>query len=216
MPIVAPTSTFTVGWDAPSVPSLAPPAELLRALSAALGRLGAGWYVFGAQAVVYWGRPRLTEDVDVTVQLGRIPIARLVAALEEAGFTLRVEGTRAFIDKTRVLPLLHVATGWPLDIVIGGPGLEERFLDRAVAVEIAPDVTIRMISAEDLVVTKVLAGRPKDIEDVRGILAAQNATFGVDAVRRTLGELEAALGVSDLRPVFERLYGSASRSRNES
>jgi hypothetical protein len=73
-----------------------------------------------------------------------------------------------------------------------------------------------MISAEDLVVTKVLAGRPKDIEDVRGILAAQNATFGVDAVRRTLGELEAALGVSDLRPVFERLYGSASRSRNES
>jgi hypothetical protein len=44
------------------------PAELLADLAVALGTVGARWYVFGAQAVSMWGRPRLTTDVDVTVQ----------------------------------------------------------------------------------------------------------------------------------------------------
>jgi hypothetical protein len=40
------------------------------------------WYVFGAQAALIWGCPRLTTDVDVTV--GAVPGGRpaLVAALQ--------------------------------------------------------------------------------------------------------------------------------------
>jgi hypothetical protein len=187
------------------VPSVAPPTELLRALSEALGRLNAGWYVFGAQAVLHWGRPRLTADIDVTVQMGLVTTASLLKAMQEAGFVLRVEGTPAFIEQTRVLPLLHTASQWPLDLVLGGPGLEEDFLRRAVPVEVAPGLDVPMISAEDLLVTKMLAGRSKDLDDVRGILAAQGASLDVRAVRTTLGILEKALGVSDLLPAFDRL-----------
>lgn len=108
-----------------------------------LGRLHAGWYVFGAQAVVLWGRPRLTADIDVTVQLGATRTGRLLAAMEEAGFALRVEGTPAFVEATRVLPFLHTASQWPLDLVLGGPGLEEEFLRRAVPAEVAPGLSCR-------------------------------------------------------------------------
>ncbi len=55
------------------------------------------------------------------------------------------------------------------------------------------------------IVTKILAGRPKDLDDVRGILAAQGATLNADAVREMLSMLEEALGVSDLLPIFESL-----------
>jgi hypothetical protein len=187
------------------VPSLAPPAELLRALSGVLGRLRVGWYVFGAQAVLHWGRPRFTQDIDVTVQLGSVQTSHLVEELQKAGFALRVEGTPAFIRQTRVLPLEFGSSGWALDVVLGGPGLEEEFQQRAVPVEVAPGVTVPIISAEDLVVTKVLAGRPKDLEDVRGILLAQSNGLDTGAVRRLLGQLESALGVSDLVPVFDGL-----------
>ncbi len=34
-----------------------------------LGRRGERWYVFGAQAVILWGAPRMSADVDVTVEL---------------------------------------------------------------------------------------------------------------------------------------------------
>ena len=40
--------------------------ELLAALSAVLDRRGR-WYVFGAQAVVAYGVPRFSADVDVTL-----------------------------------------------------------------------------------------------------------------------------------------------------
>lgn len=190
------------------MPSLAQPVELLQALSAAFAELRVGWYVFGAQAVLCWGRPRFTEDIDVTVLAGAVETAQLVAALERHGFSMRVEGTDAFIAQTRVVPLEFTNTGWPVDLVLGGPGLEEEFLRRAKPVVILPGVSIPVISPEDLIVTKILAGRPKDLEDVRGVVVERARTLDAAAVRRTLSMLEDALGVSDLLPAFERFVKS--------
>jgi hypothetical protein len=197
--------TFTNALARRCVPSTAPLADLLRALSGVVDALGVGWYVFGAQAVLYWGRPRFTEDVDVTVILGRIEPARLVEGLQSSGFQLRVEGTPDFIAQTRLIPLAFGAGGWALDIVIGGPGLEETFLERAVRAEIAPGLIVPIIAAEDLLVTKILAGRPKDLDDVRGVLLEQGNRLDLPAVHLTLSMLEEALGVSDLVPVLDRL-----------
>jgi hypothetical protein len=104
-----------------------------------------------------------------------------------------------------VIPLEFGSSSWALDVVLGGPGLEEEFQRRAVPVEVAPGLTVPIISAEDLVVTKVLAGRPKDLEDIRGILLAQSDGLDTGEVRRLLVQLESALGVSDLVPVFDGL-----------
>jgi hypothetical protein len=184
------------------VPSPAGPAELLADLAAALASVDARWYVFGAQAALVWGRPRLTTDVDVTVQC-RVLTRELVTALEAHGFSLRVDGTDAFIDATRVVPLDHRASGLGLDVVLAGPGLEELFLERAVPVDVG-GTAVPFISPEDLVVTKLLAGREKDIDDVRGVLAERGGTLDVVSIRTTLTLLEDALGQSDLTPALER------------
>jgi hypothetical protein len=175
---------------------------LLADLTAALTPLALRWYVFGAQAALIWGRPRLTTDVDVTVQLGSVAPARLVAALETRSFARRLQMTEAFVNQTRVLPLVHEPTGLALDIVLAGPGLEELFLSRAVHVDVA-GVDIPFISAEDLIVTKILAGRSKDIEDVRGVLAERGDRLRVSEIEQALAMVEDALGQSDLRPVFQ-------------
>lgn len=189
----------------PCVPSLTPPADLLQALSAAMAGLRLDWYVFGAQAVLHWGRPRFTEDVDVTVLAGSVTTSELVAQLQRYGFEPRVEGTPAFVEQTRVVPLTFSENGWALDLVLGGPGLEEAFLHRSILTEVAPGLSVRVICPEDLIVTKVLAGRPKDLEDARSIVQSKGDALDRDAVHRTLGMLEEALGVSDLVPMFERL-----------
>jgi len=176
-----------------------------------LQHLGAGWYVFGAQAVLLWGRPRFTADVDVTVRLDPERSRQFVAAMEEAGFALRVSATDDFAATTRVLPFVHAATGLPLDIVLAGPGLEERFISRAVPVDLGAGVPVPVICAEDLVVTKILAGRPKDIEDVRSVLLERLDRLDVASIRETLGLLEEALSVGDLVPAFE---GELARARS--
>ena len=63
---------------------------------------------------------------------------------------------------------------------------------------------VPFISPEDLIVTKLLAGREKDIDDVRGVLAERGAALDVSRIKTTLGLLEDALGQSDLTPVLER------------
>ena len=58
---------------------------------------------------------------------------------------------------------------------------------------------------------KVLAGRPKDVEDIVGILRAAPAGLDEGRVRVMLDELEAMLGQSDLVPRFD---GALARARN--
>lgn len=186
--------------------------ELLIDLAAALDGLRIPWYVFGAQAALVWGRPRLTTDVDATVKLGSIRTDEVVGALATRGFSLGIEADQDFIRRTRVLPLRHDRSGLSLDLVLAGPGLEDLFLERAVAVEIS-GTPIPFISPEDLVVTKVLAGRAKDIEDVRGVLAERGASLNAGQVRDTLALLEDALGQSDLRPLFEAELARWNRGR---
>jgi hypothetical protein len=167
-----------------------------------LGTLGARWYVFGAQAVLVWGRPRLTGDVDVTMFLDPEDTDPFVAEMAKAGFDLRVTNVRDFVARTRVLPFTHAASGLALDIVLGGPGLEEEFLRTARLVDLG-GVTVPVIGPEELIVTKILAGRPKDLDDVRGVLAAQADALDVQRVRALLRALEAAIDQPDLLPRFE-------------
>lgn len=177
-------------------------ADLLLDLSAALAALRIPWYVFGAQAALMWGRPRLTTDVDATVRLGGISPEAVVLALGSHGFSLSIQADQDFVQRTRVLPLRHERSGLALDLVLSGPGLEDLFLERAISVDVS-GTAIPFISPEDLVVTKVLAGRAKDIEDIRGVLAERGALLKAGQIRDTLVLLEDALGQSDLLPVFE-------------
>jgi hypothetical protein len=64
-----------------------------------------------------------------------------------------------------------------------------------------------------LIVTKVLAGRAKDLDDVRGIIAAQEETLDLRRVRTLLRALEVALDRSDLLPCFEDQLRVASAGR---
>ena len=95
----------------------------------------------------------------------------------------------------------HGRSGMALDVVLAGPGFEEEFLARALPVQIGNRM-IPIISPEDLIVTKVLAGRGKDLDDIRGVLSERGEQLQLDQIDETLATLEAAMGQSDLRPVF--------------
>ena len=187
-----------------------PIVEVVRALAVVLKRLDVPWYVFGAQAATVWGAPRMSADLDVTAKIAPERGAQAVVDLEAAGFHLRISDAADFVARTRVLPLLHGASGIPVDLVLSGPGLEEEFHRRAIAVDLG-GVSIPFISPEDLVVTKVLAGRPKDIEDVRGVLRARAGTLDLEYVRATLALLEHALAQSDLLPALDAAVSDVGR-----
>lgn len=194
------------------MPELPAPAELLRDLAGVLSRWGGRWFLFGAQAVNVWGSPRLTADVDVTVFLNPRNPTEFVSDMDASGFGLRVEDVEEFVTRTSVLPFVHRRTRMPLDIVLAGSGLEEQFADRARQVDVG-GVEVPVLSPEDLLVAKILASRPKDLEDAAGVIRARQRPLDLDLVRSLLAELEEALGQSDLVPALDRLLAEHGRSR---
>jgi hypothetical protein len=184
------------------VPVQPPAVEVVAALSPVLTRWGR-WYLFDAQAVIAYGVPRLTADVDVTVALAADAPDRFARDMEQAGFARRVSDPD-FVLRTRVLPFVHLATSMPLDVVFAGSGLEEAFLDRAQVVDIG-GVKVPLIARGDLIVAKVLAGRPKDLDDARALWRLHGHELNAASIRETLGELEQALGQSDLVSAFDAI-----------
>lgn len=176
--------------------------ELLAALAPVLARWGR-WYLFGAQAVVVHGVPRLSADLDVTLALHPDSPERFALDMEAAGFQSRIPDPE-FVRRTRVMPFIHVATGMPLDVVLAASGLEDDFLGRAITVDLGGTL-VPVIHVEDLVIGKILAGRPKDIEDVNALWQLHGRTADAGRIRSVLMMLEEALSQSDLLPAFEAI-----------
>ncbi len=193
---------------APRRTGIAPTAaKPLLAFAAVAKREKLRWYLFGAQAVAAHGVPRSTDDIDITLWLGDRNLAEIVAPLRRAGFRPRVADL-AFASQTRVFPVRHEPTGWNLDIVLAGPGIEEMFLDEVVQQRVGTG-TIPLLAAEHLTALKILAGRPKDLEDVRGLLRV--AVLAHARVLETLDLLERGLDQSDLVPLYQRLRRELKR-----
>jgi hypothetical protein len=156
--------------------------ELLTALAPVLGRWGR-WYVFGAQAVIAYGVPRLSADVDVTLALAPDAPERFAGDMAEAGFALRIDDPD-FVRRTRVMPFVHLATGMPLDVVLAGSGLEDEFLDRVRTLDVS-GTAVPLIDLDDVIIAKVLAGRPKDLEDATALWHLHHEDLDAGRVRRT-------------------------------
>lgn len=105
-----------------------------------------------------------------------------------AGFKPRREGAREFALRHSVL-LLWSSAGVGIDVALGALPFEERCVARASDWTIPPGVVLRTCIAEDLVVLKVFAGRPKDWLDLESILVRQRRTPNWRLILRELKPL---------------------------
>jgi len=183
--------------------------ETLAALAGVLDERALGWYVFGAQAVAVRGAPRATQDIDITVAVAHEALPGLLVSLRAAGLTLRyADQFEELLAAGCVVPLTHTS-GMEVDLVVAGSGLEMLALERAERVSIE-QTSVPVAHATDLVVMKVLAGRGKDLDDVRALLASGDVD--VAEARDLLRQLEEALGQSDLVPLLDEAVREIGRS----
>lgn len=187
--------------DRPLLAPLAAFAEVMRSRQAK-------WYLFGAQAVLFWGWTRSTKDVDITAEIDIETAPEFVAAMRAAGFVPRTEDWQQTLRRVRILPFVYPPTNTLLDVVVAGPGLEEEFLKRAVEVDVE-GLRLPIIRPEDLVTGKILAGRPKDLEDVYSILRERGGNLDLDQIREDLALLETFLGRDELIPRLDELLDRA-------
>lgn len=172
--------------------------KALRAFTVYLDRSKTPYMVIGGIANLAWGMPRSTFDIDVTVWAPAGTEPALVKGLCAAFKALPPE-PETFALETRVLPL--EVEGMRVDLILGQLPYEEQAIGRARVVDME-GVKVRMCSPEDLIVHKILSERPKDLEDVRGIVRAQAKTLDRDYLDPIVRGLAADLA----RPAIWELY----------
>lgn len=164
--------------------------------------------IIGGVAVIRWGEPQATQDVDVSLLTGFSQEASYVATLLDH-FAARIDDARQFALENRVL-LIRSANGVDIDVALAGLPFEERMIERASVFRFAPGVLLNTCSAEDLVILKVFAGRPKDWAAVEGVLTRQaelDWTYINDLLRplcELKGEPEAVERLAALRAELAR------------
>jgi hypothetical protein len=165
-----------------------------------------GWrYCFiGGLALQRWGQPRLTNDVDLTLLAGFGNEVPYVDALLRR-YKARIPNGREFALKHRVL-LLQSSEGIPIDVALGGIAFEEQVVSRATRYEFLPGVSLLTCSAEDLVILKAFADRPRDWGDVETIIARQRAQLDWSYILKQLEPLCQLKGAPEIVDHMRQLH----------
>jgi predicted nucleotidyltransferase len=161
--------------------------------------------VIGGIAVQYWGEPRFTHDVDLSIatplEEGSGPLVELITR----HFASRVDNPLDFARQTRML-LIAAPNGIFVDISLALPGYEDDVFKRAIVYTLEANKTIQLCSAEDLIIHKAVAGRPQDITDMEGIILRQKRKLDITYIRDWLTQFAEILGNPEIEARFERLY----------
>lgn len=180
--------------------------ELLAGLADHLAKRGVPYMIIGGQAVLLYGEPRLTRDIDITVGFGPERAAEIVAVAKELGLRHLVPDPLQFARETFVLPCLEESSGIRVDFIFSYSVYEKEAIARARAVEIH-GVKVNYATLEDVIIHKVIAGRPRDLEDAR-IMLLKNPLCNRDFIRACLREFDMPMS-TDFVVTFDALCREA-------
>jgi hypothetical protein len=168
--------------------------------------LGRGWRfcIIGGIAVLRWGEPRFTRDIDVTLLSGFGHEDEFIVPMLAGGYSGRISDAADFARRNRVL-LLNSPQGIPIDIAFGALPFETLTCDRSSLFTFAPGCALRTCSAEDLIVQKLFSFRTRDQLDVETIVVRQQGRLDWDYIERQLGPLAALKDQTEIMAKFSSL-----------
>jgi hypothetical protein len=168
--------------------------------------------VIGGVAASVLGRPRVTKDVDLVVALAEEKeLPGFLALAERHGVTPRTADSLDFAKVSRVLLLRHEPSGIEIDISLAGLPFEREVIERALERTVR-GVVFRVATAEDLIVMKAIALRPRDVADIEALLDT-HPDLDLERIRAFLRAFTEALETEDFAAEFERLLAHHRRRR---
>ena len=158
---------------------------LLKKVSASLNREKIPYMVIGGQAVLVYGSARLTRDIDITLGVDTEAYKTVLALSKKLGLRILPRDAKVFVEETRVLPTEDPVSKFRVDFIFSNTPYERQAIQRARRISLKGSV-VRFASLEDLIIHKVFAGRPIDLEDVRVLMLRHRGKVDLRYIRRWL------------------------------
>jgi predicted nucleotidyltransferase len=123
------------------------------------------YLIIGGYAVGFYSRPKFTNDIDIWIENSEENAEKVMIVLNEFGFGQVDITINDLKDADKVIQLGHAPIR--IDIITGLTGM---FFSEAYAAKVKGNYLgtfANFISYEDLIKSKKLAGRKKDLDDVQ-------------------------------------------------
>lgn len=164
----------------------------------------------GAIAVIAWSRVRTTTDVDLVISASQADLERLRPCLERLGFSAGAPVTSESSDAVPDISVFWSAhrPSVRVDVFHAKTEFEREALRLAVPAVVAGQ-SVRVATAEAVIVYKVLASRAKDELDLRAVFEAAAASRRVldwGSIERWCGEW----GITDKLAPWRREFEAAT------
>ena len=153
--------------------------------------------VMGGIALSAWQYVRATQDVDLLVAIEGAQIPALIDHLGRRGFQPKRSPPVLTLNDFQLIQFTYQLPGshldLQLDVLTGASDFQRTALGRAIRMKL-PDLDLEpaVLTCEDLILFKLLAGRIIDLGDCAGLLKANVATID----RTYLAQWSKRLGLS--------------------
>lgn len=137
--------------------------------------------LLGGLATMLRGRPRFTQDVDVLLDVPQISLPGVLDELSGRGFSIDREKAIEEYVRHHMTAFRYgvVRIDWLKPML----PLYEHALAAATPLPWTDGHVLPVLAPEGLIVTKMVAFRPQDQEDIRTLLAANRAEINADLIR---------------------------------
>ena len=190
----------------------------LDAILSALARLNRPCALLGGLALAIWKHPRFTKDVDVLVAIDESSVRPLVQNLIANGFrTKRGDG----LVKLGELELLQMVYDPPgalvevqVDLLLARDDYQHQALARRIHMPLSElNAGVDVLSCEDLILFKLMAGRMIDRADAAALLRANRPTIDFEYL---LGWVSAKQLASDFEFAWNEAFPGEAIPAKES
>ena len=177
----------------------------LKKIAKILQKLKIPYLVTGGVAVVIWGRPRYTADIDILIELKKNKIRKLVATLLKEGY-IDNEAVKQALKNMSEFNFIDNENSFKVDFwILGDSDFDRSRLKRAVVRKIFGQ-KVTFSSPEDLILKKLLwfkeSKSTRQLEDIYSVMAIIKDQLDYGYLRKwarkqnTLGLLEEQIALA--------------------
>jgi predicted nucleotidyltransferase len=177
---------------------------IIKKIAQSLDKENIPYMIIGDQAVLVYGRPRLTRVIDITLGVDTDKLDSIKKICENLKLKILVENPEDFANTTKVIPAEESESKIRADFIFSCTPYEAQAIKNAGKI-IIDDYPVKFASCEDVIIHKMVAGRAIDEEDIKSMLARNIKTLDLEYIRNWLSEFAKIEGYSRISERFNIL-----------
>lgn len=159
--------------------------KLIKKIALHLDKNQIPYMIIGGQAVLLYGTPRLTRDIDITLGIDTDKFLLIEKICKKLGLKILPRNPKDFARETKVLPAEETKLKIRVDFIFSFTPYEKQAIMRRKNVPMN-GYPVKFASCEDVIIHKMFAGRAIDKEDVKNILIKNRNKINLKYIKRWL------------------------------